>query len=80
MALIVRKNLSKANKSKVSIHKQVEGTYTSFEGTDGKKYFQIDTYGSEDREIQHKISQSIQFDEDTAKYLFQVIKDELGLI
>lgn len=80
MALLDHKKLSKINKSSVSIHKFVEGTYTVFTAENGKKYFQLDTYGSEDRKIQNKISQSIQFDEDTAKYLIKLIKNELGII
>lgn len=79
MALIVPTMLSKADKSKISVHKVVEGTYTAFTDSGGTKYFQLDTYGSKDRKIHHKISQSIQFDEETARYLIKLISNELRL-
>ena len=40
---------------------EVPATYSIFE-KNGAKYFQIDTYGSSDRECAWKPSQTIQFD------------------
>lgn len=78
MALLDSTKIHKIDKSKVSVHKPVQCTYSVFE-EGGKRYFQIDTYGSEDREIHHKLSQSIQFDEETARVLIELVSDELGL-
>lgn len=79
MALLCHKQLTKVDKTRVSVHKTVRGTYSIFRDSCGKKYFQIDTYGSEDREILNKISQSLQFDEETAFFLIQLLKSELDL-
>ena len=52
--------------------------YSVFE-KDGNKYVQIDTYGNSDRVFQEKISQSIQFDRDSAKFLVKLLIDEFDL-
>ena len=62
-----------------SVHGEVDCTYTVFHGEDGKRYFQVDTYGSPDRKLKGKKSQSLQFDEDSARELMALIKAELGL-
>lgn len=46
---------------------------------DGEKYVQIDTYGRIDRENPEKISQSIQFDKETATFLVNLLKEEFEL-
>jgi len=58
-----------------SIHKETEATYTPFH-RDGKTFLQIDTYGTQDREIPGKKSQSFQLDEIGAKILFDILKRE----
>mgnify|MGYP003306759596 CR=1 FL=1 len=50
MALITKDNIKKLDKDRNSVHNKVRATYTTFT-SDGKKYFQIDTYGSPTREI-----------------------------
>jgi len=45
----------------------------------GKKYIQINTYGSKDRVHTNVVSQSLQFDEQSARELFKIIKTEYGL-
>ncbi|MFD2380697.1 hypothetical protein ACFSWD_06520 [Paenibacillus xanthanilyticus] len=70
--------MTKTDKTRVHVHQIVKGTYSVFTDECGKKYFQIDTYGTESREILGKISQSIQFDEESALYLIQLIKKEMG--
>lgn len=47
---------------RVSRHKPVSATFSIYE-IDGKPVLQIDTYGSPDRKIPGKVSQSIQFEE-----------------
>jgi len=42
-------------------HTETECTYSVVKDKDGKKYLQIDTYGSPDRKIEGKKSQSIRF-------------------
>ena len=49
------------------IHDKVYTTYTVFDAA-GNRYVQIDTYGKIDRENPEKISQSIQFDKQTAEF------------
>lgn len=72
MALITKDNIKKLDKDRNSVHNKVRATYTTFT-SDGKKYFQIDTYGSSTREIKDKISQSIQLDEETAQELIKLM-------
>lgn len=78
MAEIKKEFLTQIEKERNCIHEPVEASYTVFE-KNGKKYFQIDTYGSSSRQHKHKISQSIQFDEETADYLVEIIIKELGI-
>lgn len=79
MALLCHKQMTKLNKTRISVHQTVRATYSTFKDSSGRKFFQIDTYGSEDREIPNKISQSLQLDEETALFLLDVIKNELEL-
>lgn len=78
MAQINYKNIVKVEKSYNSVHKAVDSTYTVFV-LKGKKYFQLDTYGSTDRKYVGKVSQSIQFDKDTANNLIELLKHEFEL-
>jgi hypothetical protein len=71
MALI--KKLEQLTMDRNSIHEPVSATYTIFTGDDGKKYLQIDTYGSSQRQILGKKSQSIQFGPDTVDEIRSVI-------
>jgi hypothetical protein len=50
-------------------------SYCIFE-KDGEKYFQIDTYGSQNREDARKSSQIIQFDRKFAKELVSLLISE----
>lgn len=78
MALLTEKNLKKLEKTRNTIHQQVQATYTVFEKNE-ERLFQIDTYGSPNREMPEKISQSIQFDKKMAKYLIQLLSKEFNL-
>jgi len=53
----------------------VHATYGIFE-KEGEKYFQIDTYGSPDREYVGQPSQKIQFDRKFAKKLISILNNE----
>jgi len=45
---------------------------------DGKRLLQLNTYGSTDRAIPDKLSQTLQFDEYAALQLFRMLKSEFG--
>ena len=74
MASIDINNIKLIYKNHNLKHDKVKATYTCFE-IDNKKYFQIDTYGKSSRKEVEKISQSIQFDEESAKLLVKMLWD-----
>ena len=74
MALV--KQLDEINMERNSVHGEVEATFTVFRGDSGKRYLQIDTYGSRDRAIPGKKSQSIQFDDDSVRQLKAILDRE----
>jgi len=61
-----------------SKQKPVEATYSSFE-LDGERLFQIDTYGSAERKLVGKRSQSLRFDRQAASKLIKLLKQEFEL-
>ncbi len=75
MALV--RKLESVTKERNSVHGPVDCTYAVFTGEDGKRYLQLDTFGSKNRQIAGKISQSVQFDVESAIQLKRVIEDEL---
>ena len=62
---------------RVSAHKAIEAKYSVFE-CDGLKLIQIDTFGSDEREIPGKVSQTIQLDASSASALYGILKREFG--
>jgi hypothetical protein len=78
MAMLTPKRFHNIAKERNTIHVPVEATYTTFEKM-GEKYFQIDTYGSDEREIPGKASQSIQIDEMMAKILIEKLEETFQL-
>lgn len=71
MALVnkfVQQNLEKDSK-----HTVVDCTYTIIQ-SNGKKFLQIDTYGSNQRKIKGKKSQSIRFSEEAISQLKNIIE------
>jgi len=54
---------------------EIHATYCIFE-KNGKKYFQINTYGSQNREYVGQSSQNIQFDGKFAKELVSLLISE----
>lgn len=73
MARIEETRLKKIDKEKNFIHEIVQATYSVFD-RDGERYFQIDTYGKDDREMSEKISQSIQVDKKMALKLIDLLQ------
>jgi len=78
MALISKANFEKITKERNYVHEPVKATFTTFVDGD-KKYFQIDTYGSDSRKMKEKISQSIQVDKDMALELIKIISKEFDI-
>jgi hypothetical protein len=60
------------------VHGSIGATYTPFE-SDGEKYLQIDTYGSDAREIPGKKSQSFQLNRQSAAELVAILRREFDL-
>jgi hypothetical protein len=77
MAQISLKSIRKIEKFRNTVHEKVHATYTAFE-IGGEKYVQIDTYGRIDRENPEKISQSLQFDKETAEFLIKLLNEEFA--
>ena len=75
MAQIDIKTIEKLPKERNTVHEKVYATYSTFDSC-GEHYVQLDTYGRSDREQPGKISQSIQFDRETASYFVDLLKRE----
>ena len=78
MARIDLQKIKKIEKYRNKIQDEVVATYTVFEEA-GEKYFQIDTYGRNNRELPEKSSQILQFDKKVAKYLVNILVKEFDL-
>jgi len=61
-----------------SVHDIATATYHFFETHDGK-YFQLDTYGTPNREVPAQASQKIQFNKKTAEWLIGVLCKGFGI-
>lgn len=77
MAKVEIQKLTRVEKQTNRIHEEVRATFTTFV-YNGVKYFQIDTYGSNNRECTEKISQSFQIEAESAKALIDLLKKEFG--
>jgi predicted HNH restriction endonuclease len=71
MALVT--SLEPNAKERSTVHRPTRCLFAIVEGTDGARYLQLDTVGSEDRAIPDKVSQSIQFDRQAAGQLLQLL-------
>jgi hypothetical protein len=60
-------------KARQSVHNPTRCLYAIVQGASGERYLQLDTVGSETREIPNKVSQSIQFDRQAASDLLQIL-------
>jgi hypothetical protein len=74
MALI--KNLKRGFKDRESIHGITDSSYIIINDKRGQKYLQIDTFGSSERAMPGKISQSIQFSPEAIKQLKEIFSKE----
>jgi hypothetical protein len=72
MALI-RKFLPAGAGARGRVHGDVECGFSSFEEK-GRMYLQLDTYGSQERAILGKVSQTIQLDVASARELKQLLE------
>jgi hypothetical protein len=57
------------------VHDEVEATYNVIQKA-GKKYIQINTYGSKERKLKGDVSQTIQLSEELIKKLQEIIQNE----
>ena len=78
MAQINLNDIQRVEKTRNTIHEKVFATYTVFQ-MGGEKYVQLDTYGRSGRENPEKISQSIQLNSETAKFLVDILKREFNI-
>ena len=79
MAQIKFDNLGKnRSKRKNSVQPVVKATYSFFD-KNSNKYFQLETYGKTTRKNVNSVSQTIQFDEETAAQLVDLLIDLFGL-
>jgi predicted HNH restriction endonuclease len=72
MALVT--TLEPSSKDRQSVHRPTRCLYSIVEVSPGERFLQLDTFGSDDREIPEKVSQSIQFDRQAAGQLLQLLK------
>lgn len=70
-------NEMKRKQSRNIVHQSVPSSYKVFMKGE-KKYIQIDTYGTVNRQDLGKLSQSIQFDEESVKKLIEILKREFN--
>jgi hypothetical protein len=73
MALV--NEFEKSTKDRQQVHKPTRCAYSCFFGPDNKRYLTLDTFGSADREFPDKVSQTLQFDEQSAARLIQIIRE-----
>lgn len=73
MALV--RKLDDKSIERPNLHKEIAASISVFEN-DGKKVVQIDSYGASDRMFPGKISQSLQFDEVSARQLLKILQRE----
>lgn len=73
MALVT--HINRDTKTRNTIHEPTDCNCYIFTDKDGGKYLQLDTYGSSDRAIPGKTSQSIQFDEAAIKQLIKILAE-----
>ena len=78
MAQINLNSIKRIEKQRNIVHDEVYSTYSVFE-IDGERYVQLDTYGRVGRENPEKLSQTIQLNRDTAKFLVDLLSREFDL-
>ncbi|MDR0910647.1 MAG: hypothetical protein LBM77_12890 [Spirochaetaceae bacterium] len=79
MARIDFSHLEKRERERHSLQTSVLASYSTFI-VDGEKYFQLDTYGTKDRQIVGQSSQKVQFSKQTAEKLIDILQHEFKLL
>ena len=72
MALI--RKFTETRMDRNSVHQPVDCTYTIFADDRGTKYLQLDTYGSKERKLTGKKSQSIQLGPEALAQLRMILR------
>ena len=67
--------IERATMERNSVHNPVDATYTVFQDGDGRPILQIDTYGSESRQLPGKKSQSLQFSSQGLEALRRILQE-----
>jgi hypothetical protein len=75
MALI--RKLIETTKERQAVHGEVDCAYSVFTDGHGRKYLQLETFGSPTRKLTGKTSQSMQFDESSLRELNRIIESVL---
>ena len=73
MALI--RKLEHESSEKRATHKPVRCTFSIVTDSEGTRLLQLDTYGSPDRQIKDKKSQSIRFSKDALSQLIALVRE-----
>ena len=71
MAIV--RHLTKVNLEVVGAHSETSASYSVVAGPDGRRYLQLDTYGSEARKLKGKKSQSIRFSPEAIAELKEIL-------
>jgi hypothetical protein len=74
----IRSIASVAGSSKIH-PTEVEAEVSVVQTSNSQKFFQISTFGSDQRKSQPKVSQTIQFDEKRARELVRLINEAFGI-
>lgn len=74
MALIT--SFKKVTPSRIVRHSEAECKYFTFLGEDEKRYIQLETLGSKNRDVIGSQSQNIRLDEIAARELLKILKAE----
>lgn len=75
MALV--REFQEVGSDRNGVHKPVLCGWRTFR-VDDETILQLDTYGSDERQIPNKVSQSFQFDREGAAVLLRLIRDVFG--
>jgi hypothetical protein len=75
MALVSK--FEKISLERNRVHDDATATYTVFTGSDGKRYLQLDTYGTQSRKMRGKKSQSVQFEPEGISALKTILASEV---
>ncbi len=75
MAIVRR--LERVTLERDTQHTEVEGTYSVVTDDTGRRYLQVDTYGSGTRKLRGKKSQSIRFSPEAIAQLREILSQEL---